>query len=250
MRQRIAIWSCVLVILLASVSFAAGPIVIFGNDCKPPKAWIDGHTPKGILVDILREIEKRTDLVFDIQLMPWKRSYMQALECKGGIIGLSMNTERLDIFDYSSVLCYDELRLVVLKGREFQYNTMEDVKGKTLGYTRGASYGDEFDLAKKTIFIASEDVDPVCRLRMVLAGRIDAALIGPGEASVRYIIENNDILKRQKDKLVILPTPFTSDPNYIGFHKDMCAGDDLKKINHALRSMWADGAIQAIIDSY
>ena len=39
---------------------------------------------------------------------------------------------------------YDEILLVVLKGKEFTFNTMEDLRGKTIGCLRGASYGDEY----------------------------------------------------------------------------------------------------------
>lgn len=236
-----------LALTLAAHSAGAGdPIIIFGNDAKPPKSWTDSGTPKGILVDILRELEVRTGLTFDIRLMPWKRAYMFAREGVGGIVGLSKNKERLASFDYSEVLYHDEMRLVVLKGNEFPYGGINDLKGKVVGVTRGASYGDEFDAAKAKVFIPSEDAGAQCRLRMLLAGRIQVALIGPGEASVRHTIGSDEALKGHRDRFSVLPRPFNRDPNHIGFAKTMNMGDTLRKIDAALADMWKDGAMAAI----
>lgn len=237
-------------LLLSAPAPAADPIVIFGNDCKPPKSWVDRGRPKGVLVDILHEIEARTGLSFDIRLMPWKRAYMSALEGRGGIFGLSKNMERLSLFDFSEVMYVDEMRLVVLKGREFAYHKVEDLKGMTLGVTRGASYGDDYDRAKGRVFIPSEDSGPISRLRMLLAGRIDAALIGPGEASVRFTITQDRMLMDNRDQFVILETPFVQDDNYIGFAKSLERRDVLDKIDRALLEMRRDGTFRRIEDRY
>jgi polar amino acid transport system substrate-binding protein len=237
-------------LLLSAPAPAADPIVIFGNDCKPPKSWVDRGRPKGVLVDILHEIEARTGLSFDIRLMPWKRAYMSALEGRGGIFGLSKNMERLSLFDFSEVMYVDEMRLVVLKGREFAYHKVEDLKGMTLGVTRGASYGDDYDRAKGRVFIPSEDSGPISRLRMLLAGRIDAALIGPGEASVRFTITQDRMLMDNRNQFVILETPFVQDDNYIGFAKSLERRDVLDKIDRALLEMRRDGTFRRIEDRY
>ena len=236
--------------LPAPAASAADPIVIFGNSSKPPKSWLDEGSPKGILVDILREVEARTGLVFDIRLMPWKRAYMNALDGQGGIFGLSRNKKRLNLFDFSEVQYVEELRLVVLKGNEFTYRTIDDLKGKTLGVTRGASYGDEFDRAKGQVFTPSEDSSPVCRLRMLLAGRIDAALIGPGEAALNFALARDKKLSEHRDRFVMLPPSFVRDDNYIGFAKAMQRTETLDRINRALRELQRDGVIEQIEARY
>ena len=246
----------ILIILLLCCSLAGLPamaaerIILFGYDNKPPLAWVENDTPKGIYLDILHQIEERTGLAFEIRLMPWKRAYMQALDKQGGIFGLSKNTERLRIFDYSEMMYVDEMRLVVLKGNEFEYRTVDDLEGKTIGVTRGASYGDVFDKASKTIFTPSVDANPVCRLRMLLAGRIDAALIGPGEASVRHVIEQDRELRMNRNRFVVLETPFNRDANFIGFNKALDRTGTLAEINQALEAMWLDGTIERIEAQY
>jgi polar amino acid transport system substrate-binding protein len=237
-------------LLAARPAPAADPIVIFGNDSNPPKSWADNGRPKGILVDILHEIEARSGLVFDIRLMPWKRAYLNALDGRGGIFGLSKNTERLSLFDFSDIMYVDEMRLVVIKGREFHYHSMADLKGLTLGVTRGASYGDEYDRAKGRVFIPSEDSGATSRLRMLLAGRIDAALIGPGKTAVRVTITRDKTLMENRDQFVILDTPFARDDNYIGFTRGLGRRETLQRISRVLREMRRDGTIRRIEARY
>jgi ABC-type amino acid transport substrate-binding protein len=250
MRHLSLLLALLAALLIASPVLAAAPIVIYGNDCKPPKSWMDHGRPKGVLVDILHEIEARTGLTFDIRLMPWKRAYMSALDGRGGIFGLSMNMERKALFDFSEIMYVEEMRLVVLKGREFDYHSINDLKGMVLGVTRGASYGDAYDRAKGRVFIPSEDSGPISRLRMLLAGRIDAALIGPGEASIRFTISQDDMLTENRDQFVILDTPFVHDDNYIGFSKLSEQREVLDKINRALQEMHRDGSIRRIENRY
>lgn len=248
--MRIFVLLTALAVLIAAQVLAGDPIIVFGNDAKPPKSWIEEGRPRGILVDLLHEIEARTGLTFEIRLMPWKRAYMNALEDRGGIVGLSKNRQRQTLFDFSEVMYVDEMLLVVLKGNEFPYRSVEDLRGKVLGVTRGASYGDEFDRAKGAIFIPSEDSGAVKRLRMLLAGRIDAALMGPGPASVRFAVARDKTLMENREQFVILDPPFIRDDNYIGFTRFMRQTETLQKINAALRDMRRDGTTARIEARY
>ena len=137
--QKLAFLCFVSTILLNGAVSYSCELVIYGNHQKPPKYYLYNNTPTGILVDIMKYTEQETDCSFDIQLYPWKRAYINALKGNGGIIGLSKNTERLKIFDYSDVMFYDDLLLVVLKGNEFDYQNIEDLKGKTIGAQRGGA---------------------------------------------------------------------------------------------------------------
>ena len=194
-------------------------IVVFGNQAKMPKHYLEDDVPKGILIDILKHVEAQSDLRFDIRLYPWMRSYSYAVEGKGGIIGLSKNRERLKVFDYSDVMFYDDLILVVLKGNEFEYAKISDLKGKVIGVNRGGSYGDAFENGKKNLFTIDEDADQIVRLKKLLHKRFDAALIGPGKLGLEYAFQQDEELRNNRDKFVVLPVPFKRDPNYMGFAK-------------------------------
>lgn len=228
----------------------AEPIVLYGNEAKAPKVWNDNGTPRGVLVDILHEIEARSGLTFDIRLFPWPRTYHYATQARGGVFGLSKTDERLRTFDYSAIMFYDELCLVTLRDKQFPFRTMDDLQGKVIGVPRGSVYGDEYARALRTVFTPIEDVNAVQRLRLLLLGRMDAAVIGPGRAGLAHYIAQHPELQANADRFVCLERPIARDPNYIGFHKSLERGPTLQGIDTALDEMWQDGTIDRIVESW
>ena len=248
-RRFVFAWIGILLLLYGGPSFG-DELLIFGNQYKPPKVYLDNDTPRGILVDIMKYVEQETDHSFNIQLWPWKRSYKMAENSNGGIIGLSMTQQRLEIFDYSDVMFYDDMMLVVLKGHEFPFEKLEDLKGKRVGVRRGARYGDEFVRGKEKIFQVDEDGDAIQRLKKLLMKRIDVALIGPGKAGVNQIIKADPALLKKKDEFVLLTKPFKRDPNYLGFAKSLNMREFLKEFNQVLQKGYRNGTIQKIINKH
>ena len=226
-------------------------LIIFGNHNKPPKVFQKNKKAQGILVDITRYIEKKTGDTFNIRLYPWKRAYNNAKDSKGGIIGLSKTEERLKIFDYSEVMYYDDIFLVVKKEKKFKFENFKDLKGKTLGIGRGGSYGDDFEQGKRSgSFKIEEDNAPPQRLRKLLKGRIDAALIGPGKIAFEQIILQDPYLLERKSQFAILPKPFKRDPNFLGISKKLNKKSLIKRFNSALKKGYSNGEIPQIIDKY
>jgi ABC-type amino acid transport substrate-binding protein len=243
----------VLAILAACASIVcAAEILITGNEAKIPKIYLKDNMPTGILIDIARYIDKRMDgYTFTFELYPWARAYALAEHGEAGIIGLSMTTERLAIFDYSDPIYYDEVIVVVRKGKEFPFETLTDLRGKTVGIGRSGTFGDEFDNAKKSgLFLVEEDSGDVSRLEKLLAGRIDCALISPGLFSLHQTIASDANLTRAKDQFTALPRPFKRDPNYLGFAKSMHMRNFLDKFNAVLKQGLENGDIRKIIDSH
>jgi len=227
-------------------------VVVFGNDYKIPKIYKEDGKARGILVEIAREIDGRmAGHAFDIRLFPWARAYQNALHGRGGIIGLSKTSEREAVFDYSDVIYYDTVVIVTLREKAFDYREVEDLKGKTVGIGRGGSFGDEYERARAAgIFKVEEDSGPVIRLKKLLKGRIDRALISPGRFALNRTVRRDPLLTRNRDRFVILPQPFKQDPNYLGFVKTMKMGGFLNAFNDALRDAKASGAVAEIIDRY
>lgn len=222
-------------------------IIITGNAYKSPKIWLEDGVPKGILVDILNHIGKEMGVDFKIELYNWKRTYYLASNGKSGIVGISQNSERLKIFDYSDPLYYDKVVLVVKKGKEFEFNSFEDLEGKKIGLVGGASYGYEYEEAKK-YFIVVGDQDSTHRLKNLILGRIDAALFSPGKASLNLALKQNSQYTR--DQFSIIDKPLTFDPNYLAFAKSDNKLDFIKKFNEALKKAQESGEIEKIVSKY
>lgn len=240
------------ILSLQTTPVLGNEVTILGSDYNSPKIYGEDLLSKGILVDIVKYIDGQMgNHTFNIELYPWARAYRMALAAKGGIIGLSKTSDRLKLFDYSDVIYYDEVVIVVLKSQVFDFNTINDLKGKMMGIGRGGSFGDEYEKAKKEgLFEVKEDNGPVFRLVDLLENRIDCALMSPGEFALNETVKRHKHLMKNKDRFVILPKPFKRDPNFLGFSKKMGMQSFLKDFNKTLKLGLENGKIQNIIDSH
>ncbi len=242
---------CFIMLMLSPVSSLSEEIVVFGYDAKPPKDWIENGKARGILVDMIRYAQKEIGYNLPIKLYPWQRAYNNALNGQGAIVGLSKNKERLKIFDYSDPMYYDEVILVVKKGKEFPFKSLEDLTGKKIAYTRGASYGDAFSNAEKSgVFTPHYANTAVQALLLLNANRVDAAISGPGKIGLLMTLKKDTKLFQNKSDFIMLPQPIAKDPNHLGILKTMNKKNFLLKFNKAMKKGRDSGEFQKIIDQY
>jgi len=239
---------CFLVLLTALCSTGyTEELAIMGNAFKEPKSWLDGDTPKGILVDIMDYAGKELGVDFSYRLAPWARSYNLALKGEGGIFGISKTDERLQKFDFSDPVYYDKVILVVKKGKEFKFEDVQDLSGKRMGTCRGCTFGTEYEKAK-AYFTIDTDTNNVQRLKKLLAGRIDAAIFSPGVSALNMAIDSDPSLK--KEMFTILPKPLVNDPNFVAFAKGLNKKEFLARFNAVIKKGMASGEIDALVSKY
>lgn len=240
---------CISITVLFTSSLHAGETIkIFGNEYKPPKIWItkDG-VHKGILIEVMKEVEKELDVKFNFETYPWARSYKMALNSRGGITGISFTNEREKIFDFNKVpLFYDTMVLITKKGKEFKFENIEDLKGKKIGFCRGCSFGEIFEEAKRYFIPVETDDSREQRLALVLNGKIDAAILGPGKYGLMKICKENKYISY--DQFSILPKPLTVDPNYMAFSKELNKRELLDEFDKILQKKIESGVIKKITD--
>lgn len=227
----------------------AQEIVVFGTASKEPKIWLEGDTPKGMLVDILNLIGKKMAVKFKIKLYPWNRALHLAENNEGGIVGFSKNEERLKNYDFSDPIFIDEIMLVVMRGKEFEFEKAEDLKGKRIGTTRGTSYGPLFEEARK-YFLLNEDDNMDKRLHMLMLGRIDVAIINPGIPGLKTLINKNPELKKRENDFIVLKKRISLDPNHLAFKKDMHMKDFLDRFNKTFHLPEIQSEIDKIYKNY
>lgn len=192
---------------------------------------------------------KEINQPYKIKLYPWKRAYLMALKGKAAIIGLSINSERLQKFDYSDPLFVGDLMIVVYKGKEFHFDKLKDLKGKVIGVGRGSSYGDAFNEAVfAKLFELHEFSNPVNALHMLRKERIDAMLIGPGKYGFKKVIAKDKSLKERE--FSILPKPLIRDSKHFAIPKSLDKKDFLIKFNAALKKIYESGIADNIINTY
>lgn len=213
----------------------AEKLVIYGDQAYPPVIYLEQSKALGILPIILARLSKDTGDTYEFRLLPWKRALNESLQGHGAIVGISLNKEREELYDFSESIYNDDLQLVVLKGHEFNFSTLKDLKGKSVGGAFGASYGEAIDHAIAEGVIAMErDPNQFSRLRKLLAGRMDVAIIGNGNAGLQQLLASDPELAVNAGKFVVLPHPLASDPLYLAFAKTMHMKAALARFNKAL----------------
>ena len=227
----------VLVALGACVA-QAETLLVYGDDGYPPVIYSASDKPTGFLVDILRKVSAITGDTYEVRLFPWKRAYEHARAGQAAVVGVSKTAERLTQFDFSDAIYFDDIQIIVKRGREFAYTQLSDLKGKTVGGVLGASYGDVVDAAiKDGLFRMEQDTGQKGRLHKVLLDRVDAAFIGNGTEGFDMVVRSDPELQARRAELVVLNTPLTRDPLYLAVAKSMGKKALIERFNLALREV-------------
>jgi ABC-type amino acid transport substrate-binding protein len=127
---------------------------------------------------LLDAVERELGIVFELRMYPWARAERYALEGAGLIYGLPKTADRLRTLRYSEPASDRNLWLVTRSDATFDFNTLEDLRGKSVGIVRGYSYGEEFDRARGKLFRTDEDISSRgTRLTRLMLKRVDAVLL-------------------------------------------------------------------------
>lgn len=248
MPQRLLQLCALLLLSLSGTCSQAEEVLIFGDENYRPVIYLDQHQqPAGLLIDVLTHYTQVTGTPVQVRLYPWKRAYTAAENAQGGVIGLSRTAERLVLFDYSDAIYDDTINVVVRKGHEFSFSSLEDLRGKKIGVQLGASYGSTVDEAIRAGTLQVEaDQTHVARLLKLLHGRLDAAFLGNGQLGLDTILGSDAELARHRDEFLILEQPLTHDPLYLGFAKSMGMQAFLADFNRALAQAQAEQRIPGL----
>ncbi|WP_207683423.1 hypothetical protein [Desulfonema magnum] len=87
-------------------------------------------------------------------------------------------------------------------------------------------------------------------LRMLLKGRADVAVVNPGLAALKMIINSDPCLLKNKDQFVALKKPLGLTPNHLAFAKHMKMTKFLKHFSQVMEEGYDSGEIPKIIERY
>lgn len=239
---------CVCLLVCMTMNASAENLVIYGDNSYPPIIYLDHDQAAGILPAIFARLEKDTGDTYELRLLPWKRALRNSQNGDGGITNISRTKAREKIYDFSLPIYDDDISLVVLKGHEFDFNTLKDLQGKKLGGLSGASYGEDVDqaISNGELHVERENGEQ-SRLLKLLAGRIDVAIIGNGIAGLEVILASDPGLAANRSQFVMLPKPLVRDPLHLAFSKAMSLQPALERFNKALVALKHTGEYQQLI---
>jgi polar amino acid transport system substrate-binding protein len=234
------------VALLSAVPARAELITLYGNSEQPPKAWLDNGTPRGFGIETATEVLKRAGFEVNVSLLPYARALEQVKQ--GGIMtGVFRSAEGDRYFYYSDPLVYEEVVMVVLKGKDFPFASAADLKGKKIGMQVTFFYGDEFTAALPQL-VTETDGSPSTRLKKLAAGRIDVALLNPGRAAVLRSAAEGGVSAAE---LTVLPKPLATLANHLVVGRDIPGALDLlARVNKAIAAATNDDTLPKIMDKY
>lgn len=210
--------------------------LFLGNSNIPPVLFLENGEPKGVVLDIFREVSKRVTSDLDVRLMNWAdaQKMVQSGEA-AGLLQLNRNPDRETYLNFSNPLLISEFP-IFRKSDRTDILGPDDLKGKTVG-VEAAGY-------PRTLLNQLEDVN-VFLLRnwsegfkLVRNGTIDAVLVD------RWVGEWI-LAAEQIHGITTAPKPVDTLVSHIGIRQDL--PELLDKVNAALVSMKADGTFSRIL---
>ena len=242
-----ALFSAILAaICLVAPAARADGIVLYGNSSQPPKAWLDGGTPRGFAVDAAVLALTRAGYTVEIRLVPFERA-MESVKTEGIMTGIFMSAERAKIYDYSVPLVPDEVAMAVHKGSTFVYGKPEDLVGKRVGLPGGMYYGPELDTVKDRVTL-DLDTNPSLRVKKLTADRIDVLVMNPGRTSILSAVAAAGVAP---DEVVVLSKTLSLLQNHLIVGKGRADGPGiLDRVNKAIVALRSEDAFAPIMQRY
>ncbi len=216
-----------------------------------PFVWKQGEEIRGIDYDIVREMCRRMDLVCHVDFHPWKRVLARIEKglSDGGFTGFKIPEREAYAHFLSHPLHYSTYRLFVRTGEAFEFSTIRDLYGKTIGLMRGFKINAEFHEAAEKDEIRIIEVNSLAQnIRVLSIGRVDAI-------AANYHIMRTFMKKMiPAPDIISLPVPITPPrPSYLMISRKWTVpGRDgiLVRMDETLKSMYDDGTIDKINADY
>lgn len=211
---------------------------VFGSDRYEPLLYPKNGQPAGTLAEILLASQRHSGDRFALELLLWQRALRLAEAGEGGLLGVSRNRERETWLDFSRPIHEDSLLLLVRKGEAFRFRSLADLEGKRIGMALGTTGGDAFDEAERSGRLqVIRDQGAPRRLQALLAGRMDAAVVGGGRTSLERVIGRLPDPQAARNGLELIDNPLLRDRLHLAFPKRLGAGAVLERFNGALLAL-------------
>jgi len=221
---------------LFSANAAQADTIKILTEEHPPLNMKDGDKITGTATDIVRELMKRANVTYTLDLVPWERGYETTLNQDNyALYSTTRTPAREPLFKWVGPLAQNDWVLVGKKSKNIKINTIEDARKYVIGGYTGdakASYL-EHELHFKVALADNEDQN----LRKVISDRID--LWVTGDAQFRYATKQAGITDLES------VFNFRKVGMYLAFNKD--TPDALiQKLNATLEDMHKDGTFDKL----
>jgi polar amino acid transport system substrate-binding protein len=169
------------------------------------------------VLQLFNYIEETAKIDLDIRRYPWRRVLHNGENGEGLIFGIYKTAERLKLFHFSEPVYSDKVWLVSRCDNSFNFTSIQDLKGKSIGIVQGSSAGEEFDSQVNIIFKAEYNTSSLAgRFSKLYQKRMDAFLLYEPRTNLKevqkelnqlYAADLEEYKKKKHDVFCILPRP-------------------------------------------
>jgi len=223
---------------------------------NPPLAYEENGQLTGAIVEVVKEVVKRTGRKVLISMMPWKRAQREVeLGRQDGVFNTGNTAWRREwAYFNDDVLFAESYALFTIKNKNVYINLeFDNVADLQVGIQRGYVYGEKFQQAlDNEKFKGIATVETIQQnIQKLIKNRVDL-FIGDLIPTIYYlkqtgILDKVSIVKQQgSDKKLIISVW----PTYMAFSKNTISKDYVKRFNRALVEMKRDGTSQKIFDKF
>ncbi len=209
-----------------------------------PYAFGEGKQLKGIEIDIFSELENRTGINIDINIMPFKRmlanSRLGEVDC---VFSIFKTEERMKYLHFTSVPIHTST-LTIYAHRDNDFESILDLQGKNFGTVRGFVTPPEFKQAADLQLLKKSEVTHIQQVfRMLSKQMFDATIVDKNTGD--YQLKKLNITNVISQELLMASTPA-----YIAFAKSKNTQSLVSIFNEALAGMIADGTYEQIFNKH
>lgn len=172
----------------------------------------------GVYSHIVSEAFALEGVKVEYGFFPWKRSYIYTQEgdWDGSLTWARTPDKEQEVFFSDSVFHHTKV-FFHLKDVPFDWNSIEDLKGFTIGVANEYTYGDEFDQAVKDGILTVESVPrDLQNIHKLLAGRFD---IFPSDIDVVYELLQTNFSSEDIARVTHHPKPIQETGTCVIFTK-------------------------------
>ncbi|NVJ96899.1 MAG: transporter substrate-binding domain-containing protein [Alphaproteobacteria bacterium] len=165
------------------------PTLQFYTEHNPPFTYLQEGSREidGITMTVVKELMRRANIPYSVELIPWNRAYAQALHRKNTcVFGMNRTPAREDKFLWVSPLFAGPWSFYKRPDSDIELASIEDISTykvvATAGYATAAAL--EATGHKKTLLATSNERS----MQLLFHGRVDLLLIGDTE--VPFVAKN------------------------------------------------------------
>jgi polar amino acid transport system substrate-binding protein len=150
---------------------SASPQLFITTEHSPPAIMQEGERVVGYSSDKIHEIMARTGVSYSIDVLPWKRAYISAVQRANGCVFATTRTpEREPLFKWVGPTDEGAWVLLGRADRNYQLSTLEDARGLRIG-TYNGDVRDDYLRARG--FIVDSAPNDMLNPQKLLMNRID-----------------------------------------------------------------------------